>query len=881
MTPRATYRIQFGPSFGFIEAAGLAAYLSALGISHLYAAPVFAARPGSSHGYDVVDPTRLNPELGGEAGFRAMAAAFRSHGLGLILDIVPNHMGIGGDSNRYWLDVLRWGPHSRYARYFDIDWNHSDPRLAGKVLAPFLGESYRKALAAGALELRFDPIEGGFAVWAHDTHKLPIWPRSYGRLLRAGGFDALAAVAETLSDADPDDRRWTSLGRLLADNAAGSDAAARALHGRSDDPASWDRLDALIAVQFWRPAKFSLASETINYRRFFAVSDLAAVRVEDPEVFDATHALTLALVEEGLVEGVRIDHIDGLRDPRAYLDRLRTRAPGLGYLLVEKIVAPDEALPPQWDVDGTTGYEFANLLTGLLIDPDGERHLARSYAAFTGQDALPAEVVREAKLAVMAGELNAELQALTGRLLGLCEFDLGRSALATALAETVAALDVYRTYADAHGMTPQDRRRITDAVEAARDRRPDLDPEAFEFLRQALTPGLAEALPARRAECMDLLLRTQQFTGPVMAKGLEDTALYRFNPLIARNEVGARPGRGAVSAAGFHAVNAERLARMPRTMLTTSTHDTKRGEDARAHIAALTRHALPWGEKVREWHAILAEPDQPIDRNEEYFFYQLLLGAWPAEWRQDEIATADLELFADRVAAAMLKSAREAGVNTRWTFGDAGYEAALAAFVGRALAPQGRFLRSFRSFEAVVVADATEISLVQTVLKLTVPGVPDIYQGAELWEQSLVDPDNRRPVDFGRRADLLDRLLPSAAATDPCAKFEVTRRLLRLRHSNPRLFAEGSYQPLAVDGPEAEAVCAFARLHGDAGLVVAVPLQGARQRAGAKVRIALPGGSRRFWSPVLTDAVIVRESVASFDRSLLVVMHTDDRLQRM
>jgi (1->4)-alpha-D-glucan 1-alpha-D-glucosylmutase len=881
VTPRATYRIQFGPSFGFGEAAGLAPYLSALGISHVYAAPVFAARPGSNHGYDVVDPSRLNPELGGEAGFRAMAAAFRRHGLRLILDIVPNHMGIGGEGNRYWLDVLRWGPQSRYARYFDIDWNHPDPRLAGKVLAPFLGESYRKALTMGSLELRFDPIEGGFAVWAHGAHKLPVCPRSYGRILRAGNCVELAAAADALSEAGPDDPGWASLGRLLAGSTAGLHAAARAFRGRRDDAASWDRLDALIGIQFWRPSKFSLASEVINYRRFFAINDLAGVRVEDPEVFEATHALILALIEEGLVEGLRVDHIDGLRDPKAYLQRLREQAPGLGYLLVEKILAPDEALPPQWDVDGTTGYEFANLLTGLQIDPVGEQHLARSYAAFTGHGASPTDVVREAKLEVMAGELNAELQALTRRLLALCELDLGRNTLATALAETVAALDVYRTYADADGMTSEDSRRIATAVQAARGRRPDLDAEAFEHLESALTLDLAASLPARRDACLELVLRAQQFTGPVMAKGLEDTVLYRFNRLIARNEVGSPPARPTVSVAEFHRANAERLAMTPRTMLATSTHDTKRGEDARARIAALTRHAPLWGEKVPEWHAMLADPFQPIDRNEEYFFYQLLLGAWPIEWRRsDEIAGGDLEVFEGRVAAAMLKSAREAAVNTRWTVGDAGYEAAFAAFIGRALAPQGRFLPSFRDFEAIVVADATEISLVQTVLKLTVPGVPDIYQGAELWEQSLVDPDNRRPVDFSRCAAFLDRPLSSAAATDPFAKFEVTRRLLKLRQSNPELFAEGRYQPLAVEGAEAEAVCAFARLHGDTGLVVAVPLYGARQRPGAESRITLPPRIGRSWSPVLTDALTVRGSVASFDRSHPVVMLTDDRLQR-
>ena len=380
-----------------------------------------------------------------------------------------------------------------------------------------------------------------------------------------------------------------------------------------------------------------------------------------------------------------------MRDPRAYLRRLRERAPRLGYLLVEKILAPDEALPEGWGVDGTTGYEFANLLTGLLTDPEGEQLLARTYAAFTGRHASPAEIVREAKLEVMAGELNAELQALTGRLLALCDADLGRATLGAALAETVAALDVYRTYADADGMTPEDRRRIADAVDAARVRRPDLDPDAFAFLQRALTPDLADDLPARRDACLDFLLRAQQFTGPVMAKGLEDTALYRFNPLIARNEVGSRPGQPAVGVSAFHAANADRLEKMPRTMLTTSTHDTKRGEDARARITAIARHARVWDEKVAEWNALLADPAQPVDRNEEYFFYQLLLGAWPTEWRRtDEIATEELRVFADRVTAAMLKSSREAGVNTRWTFGDARYEAALAALVGRALAPQSQ-----------------------------------------------------------------------------------------------------------------------------------------------------------------------------------------------
>ena len=879
MTIRATYRLQFGPSFGFREAAGLAPYLSALGVSHVYAAPVFAARPGSSHGYDVVDPTRLNPELGGETGFRAMAAAFRRHGLGLILDIVPNHMGIGGDSNRYWLDVLRWGPDSRYASWFDIDWSVEDPRLRGKVLVPVLGESYRKALTSGVLELRFDPVEGSFAVWAHEAHKLPVCPRSYGLILRSAGRVDLARVTEAMEEAGPGDARWASLARELARDPAAMAAAAALFQGRPDDPTSWEPLGALIALQFWRPAKFTLASEAINYRRFFAISDLAGLRVEDPAVFDATHALILALIDEGLVDGLRVDHIDGLRDPGAYLRRLRERAPRLGYLLVEKILAPDEELPEGWGVDGTTGYEFANLLTGLLTDPEGQQLLASTYATFTGRHASPAEIVREAKLEVMARELCAEFQALTGRLLALCDADLGRATLGAALAETVAALDVYRTYADEDGMAPEDRRRIAAAVDAARVRRPDLDPDAFAFLQCALTPDLAEDLPARRDACLGFLLRAQQFTGPVMAKGLEDTALYRFNPLIARNEVGSRPGQPAVGVSAFHAANAARLEKMPRTMLTTSTHDTKRGEDARARITAIARHARVWDEKVAEWNALLADPAQPVDRNEEYFFYQLLLGAWPTEWRRtDEIATQELRVFADRVTAAMVKSSREAGVNTRWTFGNARYEAALAALVGRALAPESQFMQSFRAFEATVVADATEISLAQIVLKLTVPGVPDIYQGAELWEQSMVDPDNRRPVDFQHRTNLLEAPLSSAAGTDSFAKFDITRRLLKLRQSNPRLFAEGSYQPLSVDGPGAEAVCAFARLNGDAGLAVAVTLHGAEARAG-EARIALPRHIRGPWVPVLPGEHAVHGTVATVPRSSMVVLYADGRMR--
>jgi (1->4)-alpha-D-glucan 1-alpha-D-glucosylmutase len=818
MDLRATYRLQFTAAFRFADAAALAPYLADLGISHVYASPVFAARPGSTHGYDVTDPNAFNPELGTEADFRAMATAFRAHGLGLILDIVPNHMGIGGAANRFWLDVLEWGEASPCAPWFDIDWASTHPGLAGKVLVPFLDAAYADVLADGGLALRFDPAEGSFAVWAHDSHKLPICPRHYGTILRAGGLAAEAAAFDAAAPLDPADRRWSELKAGLA--AVPQPSVARALAAFAStpgDPATWSRLDSLIAAQHWRAAKFNLDGDAINYRRFFTISDLAGVRVELPEVFDATHRLVLSLLDEGLIDGVRIDHIDGLRDPKAYTLRLRSRVARPFTLHVEKILAADEDLPADWQSDGTTGYEVANLLVGLLADPAGTDALTQTYADFTGSAEPPAEVVHAAKRAILASPMAAELEAIAARLLPLAaRHDLGRGVLRAGLAEVVAALDCYRTYADADGLPDAGRARLERALADARRRNPALDPGVFDFLERALRLEHSEALEAA--------MRVQQLSGPAMAKGLEDTALYRYNRLIALNEVGSEPGAFTVAVDAFHRANAARLARTPRALLATSTHDTKRGEDARARIAALTGHAAAWRDKVFEWHDLLADPDRPIDRNEEYFFYQLLLGAWPAEGPPD---LADLTA---RVQAAMLKSAREAGVNTRWVFGDPGYEAALAAFVARALDPAGAFLPSFRAFEATIAPDGAANGLIQTALKLTIPGVPDIYQGAELWDQSLVDPDNRRPVDFARRAALLAD--PAAAPS----KLALIARLLRLRRAKPDLFARGSYKPL----PTGPGLCAFARRQGPDTLVVAAAL---RRPATAALRELLDGGA--------------------------------------
>lgn len=806
MTPRATYRLQFGPEFGFAEARALAPYLAALGISHVYLAPIFTARPGSTHGYDVTDPTEINPELGGEAGFRTMAEAFRKEGLGLVLDIVPNHMGVG-PTNGYWLDVLANGEASRFAHWFDIDWRAGD----GKVVLPVLGEGYAAALAAGALELR--PDGDGFSIWAHGAHRLPIRPE-----------DHKAIVAEGVG----------------------------AFKGEA--------LAALIDRQHWRPAKFSLERDGLNYRRFFAITDLAGVRIEDPDVFSATQRLALDLVDEGVVDGLRVDHIDGLRDPKQYLDRLRAGAQRPFWLLVEKILADGEALPADWPTDGTTGYEVANLLVGLLVDPAGTDAMTAAYAAFAGE-ADPAKVVLQGKREALERLLAAELGSLVRRAARLAEGsarfrDVGPDSTRVALIEVLSALDVYRTYADAEGLGEVDRARVEYAVAAARSSAAWLEPDAFDLIQAILSLEFA-AFPGAEAEVRETALRAQQLSGPAMAKGLEDTALYRYARLIALNEVGSEPGRFGTAISDFHAANE---ARTTGSMLTTSTHDTKRGEDARARIAALPRHAATWAERVRTWHDILADPAQSIDASEEYFFYQLLLGAWPMEWRPG-CPLKGWDAFAERVRAAMLKSVREAAVNTRWVNGDPDYERRLEAFLDRALdpSPGNGFITSFRAFETELARDGAANALIQAALRLTLPGVPDTYQGAELWEQSLVDPDNRRPVDFVARATMLSALQPGREAfadwTHPAAKLAVTSRLLALRRERPEVFAGADYRRLDLPTP----LVGFERRGDDSRILVVAAL---RHGAGTEAVPLLPLPDGR-WHEVLTDSPIT-DNAAGF-----------------
>jgi (1->4)-alpha-D-glucan 1-alpha-D-glucosylmutase len=868
--PRATYRLQFRKEFGFDDAAALAPYLAELGVSHVYASPYLKARPGSTHGYDIVDHNALNLELGSAESFDRMVAAFRQHGLGQILDFVPNHMGVGGSDNAKWLDVLEWGEGSEFSEWFDIEWQPDRNFLKGKLLVPLLSDQYGAVLESGALQLRFDADDGGLAVWAYDTHKLPLCPRHYALIIdtehpsAARLADAFAQLPEGGGGSDRRAQPLKSeLARLVKADAsarAAIDRAVAGFNGQSGDLASWSKLDDLIKEQAWRPAHFRVAADDINYRRFFNINELAGIRVEIPKVFDEVHKLVFRLLEEGVVDGLRLDHIDGLFDPKRYCRRLREKAPRPFYLLVEKILAAHESLRDDWETDGTTGYEFANLVTGLLIDPRGEEAVTAIYADFTGEKRSFGEIVRECKLRVMEDDMASELNVLAREAARLARSnphtqDFTNNVLRRALKEIVACFPVYRTYVDAEQTTDADRRDIDWAVAQARRRGTALDPSVFDFLHKALSGDLTLDGGFNHSTVTHLAMRFQQYSGPVMAKGLEDTAFYRYNRFLAVNEVGGSPEKFGVSVAQFHAANLQRLRRTPQAFLSTSTHDTKRGEDTRARLAVLSEFPDEWAARVTAWSRILRAPEAgsgespPPSRNDEYAFYQLLLAAWPPELfgALDEAA---LGAFRQRIEVAVLKSLREAKVYTTWAAPDAAYESAVLAFVRRALdcSRNNPFLENFTEFLGKVAPFGVANSLVQTALKFTVPGVPDIYQGAELWDFSLVDPDNRRPVDYEARAALLNQRDPRKPVAklleawhDGGIKQRIVHDLLRLRSRFPKLFSDGSYEPIEAVGPASDHVCAFIRRFEKWSLLVVVP---------AHLRLASAEAWQQTWVPM-------------------------------
>ena len=776
MIPLATYRLQFHERFRFADAARLAPYLARLGISHVYASPYLKARPGSTHGYDIVDHRSLNPELGDQADFDEMVAAFAENGLGQILDFVPNHIGVGGADNPLWLDVLEWGQESIYAGWFDIDWKPDHAYLRDKLLVPLLGKQYGIELEAGNLALKFDRANGDFAVWAYDRHKLPICPLHYSRILG----DAHAEL-ERMGDAFVGLPDWrpqivrrahelkAELGRLARENSAVQQAIDTAVSRLNRDAAM---LDALIRDQHWRAAHFRVAGDDINYRRFFDINDLAGLRMELPELFDHTHVLVLRLLEEGTLDGLRIDHVDGLLDPKGYLERLRQRAARPFYLVVEKILAHHESLREDWPVEGTTGYDFTNLALALLINPAAEGGLTRAYTEFTGERRSFAEIVRTAKIRIMENEMVSELNVLARDGARIARQnprteDFTQNILQRAIKEVVGCFPVYRTYVDGSAAPADaDRDDLDWAIGQARRHETDIDPSVFDFLYALLSTDLV-AEPRSgfsRHSVVRFAMKVQQYSGPVMAKGIEDTAFYRYNRFLALNEVGGNPDQIGSTLAAFHRANTLRARHWPHTMLATSTHDTKHGEDIRARLAVLADMPDEWARQAAAWSRVLraargdAEGAGLPDRNDEYAFYQLLLGSWPAELiGADERAPDILATYAERLVQVMRKSLREAKLRTTWAIPDEEYERGMLAFVEAALDPSrlNAFLPLFRPFAQRVARLGVGNSLVQTVLKLTLPGIPDFYQGSELWDLNLVDPDNRRPVDYALREKAL------------------------------------------------------------------------------------------------------------------------------
>ena len=804
--PRATYRVQLSPDFGFDQVAGIAAYLARLGVSHLYSSPYLQAAPGSTHGYDVVDHSQVNVELGGEAGHERLCVALGENRLGQVLDVVPNHMAIAGRRNRWWWDVLENGRSSRYATYFDIAWDPPEPKLKNTILVPVLADHYGREVEAGRIRLARDGVR---LLIRYFEHEFPIDPRTYDQVL-GGWCPELSAAFAALPVLRPSDRAGASrrhrdkealLERLAHLNPeAQMDGRIAAINA---DP---DLMDELLDPQNYRLARWQTAGYELDYRRFFDVNSLVALRMEDPDVFEDTHVLLCRWLHDGVLDGLRIDHPDGLRDPLDYVSRLRAAAPR-AWIVVEKILERAEEIPETWPVEGTTGYEFMNRALGLFVDPAQHLAMTEIYITFTGEAADYRETVYRSKHLVMRDLLATDLSRLTSLFVQVCEGnrryrDYTRHELIACLREVIACLPVYRTYVrPGDPVSLADRGHIEQALAEAQLRRPELDPELLAFLGRILLLNVAGEHTA------ELVARFQQTSGPVMAKGVEDTALYTFNRLVALNEVGGDPGTFGTSPGDFHAASLRSLVRWPAGMLSTSTHDTKRGEDVRARLAVLSEMPGAWRDAVVRWAAI-NEPrrhDGMLDRNAEYLFYQTLVGAWP--------------ISVERATAYMDKAVHEAKAHTSWISPDPSYDTALRAFVEGSM-EDPEFVHAVEEFLPPVVAAGRVNSLALKLLCLTAPGVPDVYQGTELWDLSLVDPDNRRPVDFERRSRLLEQLDAAGPAAAQLAlsqpdeglpKLLVVSRALRLRAARPNVFAAGDYQPLVVRGQRARHVLAFAR----------------------------------------------------------------------
>ncbi|MBX3412284.1 MAG: malto-oligosyltrehalose synthase [Pirellulales bacterium] len=992
--PHATYRVQLHADFTFRDVQALVPYLAALGVSDLYASPYLKARQGSRHGYDVCDHNRLNPELGTSDDFEALCATLAEHGMRQVLDIVPNHMGITSDDNTWWRDVLENGQSSPFAHYFDIDWYPVKAELAGKVLLPVLGDQYGHVLEAGQLKLAF--AEGSFSVnYFHQS--FPLDPRTTTDLLDhdretlrrelgpespalwefesiRSGLEHLPDTLTVFPDAMAERRREKEiLRRRLAALVASEPGVAVAIersvawfNGQVGEPETFDPLDQLLRRQPYRLSHWKAAADEINYRRFFDINELAAVCMEDAEVFQHAHRLVTELLVRGDVLGLRIDHIDGLYNPREYLRRLQWKfvralaraiferefatavegaawhdvaeatlaalvplvgselpalwqeadarpaperllpakldhatndlppagdasagehAPPL-YVVVEKILGPTEPLPQDWATAGTTGYDFLNSLGGLFIDPVGRQAVIKTYDRFLGRHFDFHEVAYTAKKLILRSALSSEVQVLAHRLNRIserqrrfCDFTL--NTLRQALREVLTCFPVYRTYIDSADVSEEGRHVVLQAVAQARRRNPTLDGALFDFIRDVfLSADWATKESANYYERMLFVGRCQQITSPAMAKGIEDTAFYQYVPLVSENEVGGDPPHSVTTVEAFHRDNLERRTQRPNSLTCTTTHDTKRSEDVRARISVLSEVPHLWRvalNRFARWNRRFrreVDGEEAPSRNAEYLFYQSLLGVWPLV-RPDEVALRELTA---RMQTYMEKATREAKLRTSWINPHAEYDRAVAEFVAHALDPvrSARFLQELQAFHERIVDWGLYTALSQTFGKLLSPGVPDIYQGQELWDFSLVDPDNRRPVDYDRRRAALDEFTAAEQRQDGSlyemarqlgrhvrderAKLFVTWRALQFRRAHARLFGEGEYRPLEVRGGQAAHVCAWSWQGAapDEGAIAVMPRLLARLTPAAEGEMTPPPLGPAIWG----DTMLVAEGLA-------------------
>lgn len=949
--PLATYRIQFNPSFTFHDVVGIVPYLHMLGISHCYASPIFQARAGSSHGYDVCDHSTINPVLGGEEALEVLSAELSNRGMSIVLDIVPNHMGIGDTCNAWWMDVLENGPSSAYASYFDIEWKPVKPELANKVLLPILGDQYGRVLEDGHLRLVYE--DGAFFIHYWE-HVFPVAPGTYSMILNHQ-LDALTEKLDPESNAlqefqsiltaisylpprvalPPEKliernrekevikRRIASLYQESAEVRDAIEVAVQAFNGKVGDPRSYDLLDELINEQSYRLAYWRVAAEEINYRRFFDINDLAAIRTEDPDVFEETHKLIFRLMTEGKVTGLRIDHIDGLFDPATYFqqlqeayifhqakqrlsqlretipddetlskristrvahwitERMKTegerKAEGLLsyplYVVAEKILSEDEPLPQNWAVHGTTGYEFLSAVNGLFVNTHNEHVITDIYTHFTRLHSTFRELVLDNKKLIMVVSMDSEIYALSHQLERISEQnrryrDFTLNMLTLAIREVIAALSVYRTYTDTQVVLARDRRYIEAAVSEAKRQNPRTPEAVFDFVKETLLlQNAPDFRPDDREPLLQWVRKFQQVSGPVMAKGVEDTTFYVYNRLTSLNEVGGHPEHFGSTVDHFHERNTDNQRFWPHMMLTTSTHDTKRSEDVRTRISVLSEMPDLWQEAIERWNRLNStrktivegKDGQPVpapDKNDEYLLYQTMIGAWPYNdlaTRTDSTSDNDdtshilaytdtrWDAFCDRIASYMQKATKEAKVHTSWVQPNQAYDAAVQDFVYRIMdnAKDNPFLNDIAAFVQHIVWHGQINSLAQVLLKLTSPGVPDIYQGTEIWDLSLVDPDNRRPVDYTLRQRMLESIQQRIAQNgqdmsslikelianqcDGRIKLYLTYRVLGFRQAHPDLFAHGTYQPLTATGDAHEQVCAFLRAYENEDMLVVAP----------------------------------------------------------